>query len=143
MKKGFTLIELVVVLIIVAILGTLGLTNFSRMIEKSRGAEAKEVMGNLRRLAAGYYMEYGSVTGIPDAYLTLGTSNDMTPTSCAGRVSHYFSYAQSGASGASITLTASRCTSGGKPPQGSTGLTVILTPNLSTGSDVWSGNGGY
>lgn len=138
MKKGFTLIELVVVLIIVAILGTLGLTNFSRMVEKSRGAEAKSVLGNLRKLAAAYYMERGNITGISNDTLTLGTANDQTPTLCTGRVSHYFSYTVSTVTNPTITLVANRCTSGGKLPVGPT-ANLTLTANLTSGNDTWSG----
>lgn len=149
MKKGFTLIELVVVLIIVAILGTLGLTNFSRMIEKSRGAEAKEVIGNLRKLAAAYYMEQGSVgtatsTYLTD-YLTLGTALDQTPgtASTACRSSHYFWYNYVPAT-TSVTFTATRCIGAtGKPPGGVSALTATLATNLSTGVDTWGGTGGY
>lgn len=145
MKKGFTLIELVVVLIIVAILGTLGLTNFSRMIEKSRGAEAKEVLGNLRKLAASYYMERGTIGAGMGDFLTLGTANDQTPgeTSAACRGSHYFWYAITSSTTPTISLVATRCISSGKTPNASTAFTLNLTSNLYNGSDTWSGTGGY
>lgn len=146
MKKGFTLIELVVVLIIVAILGTLGLTNFSRMIEKSRGAEAKTVLGTLRKLAAAYYMEKGTIGAGMQDQLTLGTSSDQTPgvTAAACRSSHYFWYAITSSTPPIIGLTATRCIAGtGKSPSAATAFTLILSSDLLAGNDTWSGNGGY
>ncbi|MBU4346467.1 MAG: prepilin-type N-terminal cleavage/methylation domain-containing protein [Candidatus Omnitrophica bacterium] len=140
MKKAFTLLELVVVVIILGILATLGLTQYGRVIERSRGAEAKAIAGTIRQYAAAYYMEYGTLTGVSDERLGLGTADDQVPTAC--RTSHYFSYSASG-SGTSVILTATRCTAGGKNPQALAANTLILTSDVSTGVDTWSGTGGY
>lgn len=139
MKRGFTLIELVVVLIIVAILGTLGLTQYTRMIEKARGAEAKNILGTIRQLAAAYYMEWGSAASLTPAMVGIGGTGGV-PSDCL-QISHYFSYIISPAAN-SVTITATRCTAGGKLPVGPAG-TLILTSTLDTGADAWSGTGGY
>lgn len=143
MKKGFTLIELVVVLIIVAVLGTLGLTQYTQLIEKARGAEAKEILGSIRKLAAAYYMEWNSVLNLAPAKVGIGSTDGMVPSACAP--SHYFSYALIPVPTANIvSITATRCIGGaGKSPTGSSAGTLTLASTLSTGTDTWGGTGNY
>lgn len=144
MKRGFTLIELVVVLIIVAVLGVLGLTQYTGLIEKARGAEAKEILGSLRKLAAAYYMANNALPAATD--LGIGApGGDLTPNTCVGMVSHYFSYAVSGTV-PDITITATRCLgSNGKTPgrSGTGPFTLSLLSELDTGVDAWGWTGGY
>jgi len=126
MKKGFTLLELIVVIIIIGILATLGLTQYTSVVEKGRSAEAKGVLGEVRTIEVAYNQEngaYGAITALPVS----------VPTSCAS--THYFYYAQN-----TNTATATRCTgTDGKQPGGATASTI--TVNFDTG--VWSGSTGY
>lgn len=147
-NKGFTLIELVIVLIIVAVLGTIGLANYTRLVEKARGAEAKEVLGTLRKLASAYYMQWNTITGIANTDLTIGGDLDQIPgpaaTDC--QASHWFWYQQAVAvAGTSLIFTATRCVAAnpGKVPDGISALTLILTSNFNTGVDTWTGGGNY
>lgn len=137
-ERGFTLIELIIVLIIVAVLGTLGLTQYSGLVERARGAEAKNILGSLRKMCAAYYMERATIPASVD--VGIGSANDQTPSAC--RVSHYFNYAVSGVSPA-VTITATRCAAGGKDPQRPGSLTLTLDSNLNNGVDTWGGTGGY
>ena len=150
-RKGFTLLELVVVIIIIGILATLGLTQYSKVVERSRGAEARTIIGDLRKLAASFRLEQGTCVGIANVNLNLAAGaaagTGQIPTTCT-QVSHYFSYAFSLATVNGITLTATRCLTGtGKnpgsaaAPAGSGGQTLILTSNFQTGADAWTGTG--
>jgi len=140
MKKGFTLLELVVVIIILGVLATLGFTQYGRMVERARGAEARAILGDVRKLAAAYRLENGTITGMVAANVNIGTATDQMPSSCTG--THYFSYGTS-ASDPTVTITATRCTSGGKTPQGILAQTLTLASNLTTGVDTWGGTGSY
>lgn len=126
MKKGFTLIELVVVIIIVGILAAVGMTQYTKVVEKGRAAEARLILGSLRTAEIAEEMENGAY----QAVASLGVS---APTACA--VTHYFSYACDAGTG---TCTATRCAAGGKTPQG----TIAYTKTLDVGG-TWGGTAGY
>ena len=137
MRKGFTLLELIIVIIIVGILATLGFTQYAAVIEKSRGAEARQTISTLRsQLAGRNYETTGTVTnGL------LGIVTGQVPPACVG--TNYFSYGVDAACSTTLcTFTATRCTSGGKSPQASTAgtLTLFFT---NTGTDTWSSTAGY
>ena len=144
-RKGFTLLELVVVIIILGILATLGIGQYMTMVERSRGAEARNILGQIRGTAAAHYLQYNSLTpggsdpSFSNARAGIGTTaSGMIPAACS--LSHYFSYGV--AVGAStVAATASRCTAAGKVPNASGALSLVLTSNLNTGSDTWSGTG--
>ena len=140
MRKGFTLLELMVVIIIIGVLATLGAMQYQAVIEKSRGTEARQIIGEFRSLCYAIYMDEGSGTNCTTGNLRLGTTTEMTPSAC--RATHYFSYAVT-PDATGLATTATRCTANGKAPDGSTAHTLILTTNFSTGSDVWTGTGGY
>lgn len=148
MKRGFTLLELIIVLIIIGVLATLGFMQYARMVEKSRGAEARDVLGGMRKLAYAYYTEKTTVIGITESQLGLGPGGGGgVPTDC-NQESHYFMYSFTVASSSdAIKFTGTRCTSGGKPPSlGSAGepnAGLDLNSNFATGNDTWESRGGY
>jgi len=137
--KGFTLLELIIVIIIVGVLATLGYAQYGRMVERARGAEARSVLGAIRTFEAAYRLEHSGSVSATASDVGIGTSTDQIPSAC--RNTHYFSYGIAG-SGSSMTATANRCTASGKTPNGTTG-TLTLTTNFEDGSDVWGGTGGY
>lgn len=141
MRKGFTLLELVVVIIILGVLATLGIQQYTRMVERARGAEARTILGQVRAAAAAYKLENGNVTGFGNTNAGIGTSSDQIPSNCTA--SHYFNYTVTSASGNQVVLTAARCTANGKIPQAATVLTLNLTSNFTSGKDDWGGTGGY
>lgn len=140
MKKGFTLLELIVVIIVLGILATLGLTQYGRTVERSRGSEARNILGTLRTLAASIYMEQGTGTGLTVDMVGIGTALDQSPSAC--RSSHYFSYGIAAAA-TTPTFTATRCAAGGKTPNDPGARTLTLASDLSSGLDTWGGTGAY
>lgn len=129
-RTGFTLLELLLVVIILGILASLGITQYTKVIEKSRAAEAKMVLGQMRTAQEARKLEYGNYTATFD---DLGLS--LTSGSCDGN--HYFKY--------TTTLTegkAERCLEAapGKPPQGTgTGYNITMT----YANSGWGGTAGY
>lgn len=129
MKKGFTLLELVVVIIIIGILATLGFTQYGKVIEKGRIAEARMILGAIRSAEEAYKQEYGdyatNATLLQVAF-PAGTNSTCTNTS------FYFQYDVTGSGEAS----ALRCQGGGKNPDATVGYEV----NLGYANGTFSGN---
>lgn len=120
MRKGFTLLELIVVIIIIGILATLGITQYTKIVEKGRIAEARVILGQIRTSEVAYSQEYGNYTStLTDLYI-----GDV-PGTCTA--THYFSYAALATDGQG---TATRCTgSNGKAPGGPSAYTVTMAIN--------------
>ena len=118
MKKAFTLVELLTVLIIVGILGTLGLAQYSRTIEKSRASEAWDVIGHIRKIAASYYQQYDTVTPISGtpSLVNIGALANHYPgtTGAQCRATHYFYYSVAAPSAPRLCVYANRCGGAGK-----------------------------
>ena len=127
MKRGFTFLELIIVIIILGILATLGFSQYTKLIERGRTAEAKLVLGTIRSAEETYFAENSAYTGtITDLLVSV-------PTACT--VTSYFSYGTTAA-----VATATRCSAGGKAPQGpATPYTITLT----YAGAVWGGSAGY
>ena len=126
MKKGFTLVELIIVVIIVGILASIGLTQYNKVVEKSRAAEARMILGTLRSAEIAEYNESGT-------YIDVDNLGVGAPTTCS--VTHYFTY---GCTTAGL-CAATRCTGANGKPQG--GL-VIWTKTLDIAGS-WGGSPGY
>lgn len=58
-KKAFTFIELLIVLVIIATLAVLAVPNYQRIVENSKGAEAKIILRALSDSLWRYYLEAG------------------------------------------------------------------------------------
>lgn len=60
MKKGFTLLELMMVVIIIGILATIGIPQFTKAIDKTKGEEAKAVLGLIKTAQKMYRLDNNS-----------------------------------------------------------------------------------
>ncbi|MDD5116677.1 MAG: prepilin-type N-terminal cleavage/methylation domain-containing protein [Candidatus Omnitrophica bacterium] len=115
---GFTLIELIVVIIIVGVLAAVGITQYSKTVDKGRSAEAKINLGHIRDLAYQYYIENGTLTIVTEDDLNIGTSPDQMPSACRNTHYYYYNLRSDLTTGANFLFEAWRCTSGGKTPNG-------------------------
>lgn len=117
-KKGFTLAELMVVVMVIGILATIAFPRYQRLVEKARGAEAKRILGQIRDAEIAYYYEFDTLASNLN-----GLNLDDVQQSCSDGT-HFFSYS---ISGAGTIYTADRCTSGGKPPRSTLNFRINLT----------------
>src|SRR5262249_30230121 len=59
-RKGFTLVELLIVVAIIGVLSTIGVPTFRRMIQKSKKSEAKVNLGGMYTGEQSFVAEYGT-----------------------------------------------------------------------------------
>lgn len=96
---GFTLIELMVVVVIIGILASLAIPQYTKTVERSHQSEAITNLGIIRGAQLRYYAEYNEYTAIS------GNLDIDFPTAAK-----YFDYSVVGAIAASLA-TATRKTS--------------------------------
>ncbi|MFH1691690.1 MAG: hypothetical protein ABIC68_03860 [Candidatus Omnitrophota bacterium] len=111
-----------VVVIIVGILASLAIGNYSRVVERGRLAEAKKIMSNIRQQAFAYYLDNNAFTG---SLARLGFG-DLPSGACDAN--NYFRYGVIGGAD-NFNIWASRCTASGKGPNAPAAYLVQLWAN--------------
>ena len=83
-RKGFTLLELIIVVIVIGILASVALPRFIRVTERARIGEAKSILGTIRSSQLRYLGQWNAyatnvvsldVPAMPGKYFTYGVSN--------------------------------------------------------------------
>ena len=121
--KGFTLVELLVVIVIVSILSAIALPNFLSQSDKAKATEAKTISSAYLKQTFAAYQE-GGVTTIAST-TTEGTGSIPCPTS-----TKYFSYSCS-----AISTTDQQVVATGLAAAGNlAGKTVTSSVKFSTGA---------
>lgn len=125
--KGFTLLELIVVIIIVGILATLGITTYANQVEYSRTAEVRAKASTMRKLAYEYYLKNGTLNGIQ--------GSDVGVESCSSN--NYFEYGLWTRTSDCVLFGGYRCSSGGKSPNVSVRYYYYMEYHPDTGKSNW------
>ena len=111
-NRGFTLLELLIVVVIIGILASVGVPRYNKVVKKAKVAEADAVLGAMRGSEMRYYAENG-------VYTVTETSLDIDVPGYGGyAASKYFTF--TAASTGTVTAT-------GKATGGMSGVTVTLT----------------
>ena len=100
-EGGFTLVELLIVVIIVGILAGVGIPMYQGATERAKASEAVSALGTIKSALRTYYAQYGTyvdATNFTDmAKVTNGSILDVTDTDLGGRYFDSDSYRFDGA----------------------------------------------
>lgn len=94
-QRGFTLLELMTVVVIVGVLSAMAIPTMSDYVYKARTLEAREFLGRINLREEAYYAEFGAycptVRADPTAFASLDNLSNLTPDpSTTGRESTFF-----------------------------------------------------
>ena len=133
-KKGFTMLELLMVIIVIGILASLAIPQYQGFMEKARVAEARNVISSIKSAQELYFLEnaqYGAEADINGNYVTYETvtgNNELWFYAITGR---------NNALGAeTYQVTATRSTKDG----GVATTTGTFVWTRATNSSAWSGD---
>ncbi|MCG3176036.1 MAG: hypothetical protein MOGMAGMI_00974 [Candidatus Omnitrophica bacterium] len=101
-NRGFTLIEILIVVIIIAVLAGLAVPMFQGTVERSRRAEAIQNLSATRASMLRYFAQNNTYVGATFANI------DFNPNTGGGGQTAHFTYALGGLAAATFTVTATR-----------------------------------
>ena len=119
LQKGFTLVELMIVIVIVGILSAVALPNFLNQTNKARATEARTQLSAALKNAQMYILEEGSAGTVTTNLVGLNNGSD-------------FNYTMGTTTDSEITIKATGIAK-------SAGVNVDATLNLDTGKVTYSG----
>ena len=134
-RKGFTLVELMVVVVIVALLAALLIPMLTARIEAARWSEGKAAAGTIATAVRAYVIERAELEPTL-AVADIVIDDFMNPADLTGK---YFQYADYGIEEGSISYTPNNETPGGYVIQ----YTITVAPGTgpSATTDMWTKSG--
>jgi len=128
MKKGFTLFELIIVVIIIGVLAGIGFSQYTKVVEKGITTEAFKILSQIRSAEAVYYVAKRTYLDVNDTNLGISGIPYGTDGDCASTNDYfYFQYNL----WSTNYIAAHRCVDSGKDPQGSKDCMIAL--NIQSG----------
>lgn len=147
-KSGFTLLEIIIVIIIVGVLASLALPRFFRTVEFSRSTEAVNTLGSMKRAADNCSMMGGGAQN----YTTCTTFNALGMDDPGVSPGAHFCYTIAYAA-PNLTMTGKRNSADGGDGAGDytdtvsctagAGSTITFTLNTTTGVLTKAGTGPF
>ncbi len=134
-NSGFTLLEVIIVVIIVGVLASLALPRFFAMVEYSKAAEALNVVTSLRGAIERCELQHGI------ANCTHANWNNLGMEDPAGAANAHWSYTISQGGTGIYTITATRTTHDNSAS--SDGNTITISVNNTTGAYSRTGTGPF
>ena len=132
-KRGFTLLEIIIVIIIVGVLASLALPRFFNTVEYSRSTEAFASMAALRGAMERCYLQVGNMSECTNA----GNLDIEDPSNSPN---NHFSYGlNAGAGSSAYSVLATRNTRDSGTSASSITLTVTSTGIARTGLTAFNG----
>ena len=128
-RKGFTLLEIIIVVIIIGVLASLALPRLLNTVERSRSAEAFASLGSVRSAMERCYLPYGT-------FANCGTFTNLDVGNPANSANSHFTYSFTGVSATGYTIRATRNTR----DAGNTNDWVQILQDDSTNTVTRSGN---
>lgn len=129
-QKGFTMVELMVVVVIVGVLAAVAVPLYGKYVKNARVSEATAKIGELVTASKAWAVENSNASGTPIWPSGSGGLVDLT-------ASPNFTYAISSGGGANATTTSFTLTATGRSGTKMSGVTVAVTvPNINTNGDA-------
>lgn len=101
-KRGFTLIEMIIIVIVVGILSFISVPLYKGHVEKAKLTEGYALLGALREAQLKYYVEYGEFlpSTLANGYVNYNPTCYSAVLNLDARSNKYFTIFKSGGSGA-------------------------------------------
>ncbi len=107
-SKGFTLVELVIVIVIVGVLSVVAVPVYKGYTKKAMATEGKTLLGSINTAQKVYFSEFNNFVNSTQSSvlgITPGTNKYFTTFSLTGNTTAFTAVARGAGSAAGITLT--------------------------------------
>lgn len=131
-RSGFTLVELMVVVIVIGILVTIAVPNYQRSVERAKCSQAISILKSMRNAALSYFADnedFGATIN------ELETQVGANFYSAGGNLDWAFGY-----TGGATSFTASATRQGGVWVRAGQPLLTLSDDILANTSEVWGGS---